>query len=303
MKAEAPFPSAPPPRVAGGLGLRGLLGLCVITAIYLLFELAFNARLLDVVGGAATFEQIHHIEIYGRLLSGTAIALVVLQLLMSRRLRSPTGSPGVLGIVFWCLLTGGVSYIALQIVVDVLVERSSPEFRRQSLNLILVQRALVDGSALLEGLDDDPKLYARPEGKAFLALFPVLATSVDRLQEKMRDAKLMLVRQQIDRTLGGAGGYYRKYEEAMNELRQQWTRYATGRSIEADNEVARQQDAAWNDYLRDLRRYGWTPATVPPKYRSRIVKKVHSRVPVPTSWDPSDKSTFHAAVETIDKAQ
>ena len=49
--------------------------LVVLTSIYLCVELAFNARLLDVVGSAPDADTVHHIEIFGRSLSGVAVAL------------------------------------------------------------------------------------------------------------------------------------------------------------------------------------------------------------------------------------
>ena len=207
------------------MSLRAIFGLCLVTGLYLMFELAFNARLLDVVGGSATTEQVHKIEIFGRLLSGTAAGLVVLQLLMTLRSRSATASPGVIGIAFWCGLTLVVVYGALQLFVDALVERSSPEFRRQSLNVVLVQRALSNGQAELDGLNDDPKVFTRPEGKAFLALFPVLAVSVDNLDEKIKGAKLDLMSQQVGRQLGGTSAYYDKYAEAIKKTGEQWRQY------------------------------------------------------------------------------
>ena len=102
------------------MSLRAIFGLCLITGLYLMFELAFNARLLDVVGGTATTEQVHNIEIFGKLLSGTAAALVVLQLLITMRSRSATASPGVIGIAFWCGLTLMLVYGGLQLFVDCL---------------------------------------------------------------------------------------------------------------------------------------------------------------------------------------
>lgn len=281
------------------MSLRSIFWLCLITCLYLLFELAFNARLLDVVGGTASTQQVDSIEIFGKLLSGTAAALVVLQLLLSLRSRSATASPGVVGIAFWCSLTLVLVYLGLQLFVNALVERSSPEFRRQSLNMVLVQRALSSGQAELDGLNDDPKVFSRPEGKAFLALFPVLAVSVDNLDDKIKGAKLELVSQQIGRQLGGASGYYGKYVEAMKKTSAQWNQYSRGSNVDVDAEVARQQDRAWQDYQRDLSRRGWTPTTVPPRYQSAVVQRVRRNLPsLGPDWHPSHEESFRAAVES-----
>lgn len=269
----------------------------LLTALYLCFELAFNARLLDVVGGAPSPDQLHAIEIFGRSLSGVAVALVLLQLLLGRRARSARGSPRALAIVFWCLLAGLLVFASLQLLVEQLVARSSPEFRRASLNIVLVQRALARGAVELAGLDDDPGLFARPEGKAFMAQFPVLAVSVQRLDEKIRDAKLDLVSRQVSDSLGGAAGLYRHYVEAVQKTQGQWQRYQrVPGAQDLDAEIARRQDAAWADYLSDLGQRGWTPSTVPGMAQATVRRKVRARVRVPADWALNDEAGFRAAV-------
>ncbi|MFN7757542.1 MAG: hypothetical protein ACK5RP_08790 [Betaproteobacteria bacterium] len=66
------------------------MALIGLTIVYLIVELAFNARLLDVVGGTPSLHEIERIEVWGRLLSGAAVALVALQVLWARRASSLT---------------------------------------------------------------------------------------------------------------------------------------------------------------------------------------------------------------------
>lgn len=269
----------------------------VLTAIYLCFELAFNARLLDVVGSAASNDQIHQIELFGRSLSGIAVALVLLQFLLSSRTRRKSDSPTGLAIVFWCMLSGLIVFGSLQILVEQLVERSTPEFRRASLNILLVQRALVNGGVQLDGLDDDTQLFTQPAGKAFLALFPVMAISIDRLDEKIRGAKLELIARHVRQELGGAAGYYARYVSAIQSTQDQWQRYQKiPTTVDLSAEVTRRQDRAWADYIADLGRRGWTPSTVPPMARSSVLRKVRSQVSLPSNWDLSDEASFREAV-------
>ena len=44
---------------------RLALYMLVLTGIYLIVELGFNARLLDVVGGLASHDEIERIEVFG----------------------------------------------------------------------------------------------------------------------------------------------------------------------------------------------------------------------------------------------
>lgn len=273
--------------------------IALLTALYLCFELAFNARLLDVVGGAPSTDALHRIEVFGRSLSGIAVALVVLQVLLGRRQRSGRRSPSFMAIAFWCALSGGVVYGSLQTLIEGLVATSTPAFRRASLNIVLVQRALVDGRVQLAGLDDDAALFSQPAGKAFLAQFPVMAASVNRLDEKIHDAKLTLITRQVEQGFGGPAGYYDRYAEAVKKTQEQWRRYARmPGATDVDGEVARRQDQAWGDYLSDLGRRGWTPSTVPGHAQDAVRRKVRQRVPVPAGWDLADEATFRDAVAT-----
>lgn len=278
------------------MSARQTFCIIVLTAIYLCFELAFNARLLDVVGGAGGSGHIESIEFFGRSLSGCAAGLFVLQWLLSRRAAS--GSPGVLAIALSVLLTGFATYTVLDMVARGLVACSSPEFRRASQNIVLIQQALVDGRVELDGLNDDPELFARPAGKAFLALFPAMATSVERLDEKISSAKLVLISNRIEQAAGGPAGFYRDaYLPAVEQARKRWQHYSSlpaGDAAEARTESV--ADTSWARYLDNLGRRGWTPSTIPPQARAAVVRQVRaSGIPVAADWSPDDEAGFRAA--------
>ena len=54
-----------------------IVPITVLTGVYLAFELSFNARLLDVVGGLPTQTEVKSIEHWGRYISGIALALAI----------------------------------------------------------------------------------------------------------------------------------------------------------------------------------------------------------------------------------
>lgn len=276
--------------------LRQTLFVALLTAVYLCFELAFNARLLDVVGGAASGDQLHSIEIFGRSLSGIALALFVLQGLLHLRNHGQLWRPGVGSIVFCCVVAAGAVFLSLKALTDHLVESSSASFRHASMNIVLIQRALVEGTVRIDGLADDNAIFSRPEGKAFLALFPVMAVSVDDLEEKIRSAKLDLIKNEISKELHGPAGYYKKYGEAVQAAANEWKRYNAASGSGKGVDVASRQNKAWDDYLRDLRKHGWTPYTIPDRYRSTVLQKVQAKIPVPSNWDLADEDVFRAAV-------
>ncbi|WP_050463207.1 hypothetical protein [Herbaspirillum autotrophicum] len=277
------------------LQLKQTLALIVLTVIYLTFELGFNARLLDVVGGAS-MDDVHNIEVFGRTLSGIAAALVVFQLMLRYRTRKNTGKPGWRMIGFCCLATVALVYVLIKLLVDGLVDTRDAQFRRMALNSTLLQRSLVEGRMTLAGLVDDDAIFSKPEGKAFLALFPFMALSVDRLEERIKDQKEELVRRSVRNAVGGAKGYYKAYEDARNKVHDKWLQYARIPAA-SDQGLRQQQDQAWIKYTRTLARRGWTPATVPANRRGAVVSNTRKQVPVPPNWDPSDEATFRDAVE------
>ena len=276
--------------------IKQIVFLILLTSLYLCFELAFNARLLDVVGGMADADQLHHIEKFGRSLSGIAVALVVLQVMMSRRAKLGSAGPGVFKIVFVCSISAVITYVALQTLVDSVVESRSAEFRKASTSIVLVQHALIDGQVELDGLSDKPQLFSTPEGKAFLALFPALAISVDRLEEKIHAAKFQLLAQRTSQEMGGPQGFYKHYVQAMNETQTQWQKYRNQGSVDTPQNLEEQQDKAWSDYLLDLGKRGWTPTTIPAYARAKVAAKVRQRIPVPHNWLPDDEARFREAV-------
>ena len=278
------------------LQIRQTLILIVLTIAYLCFELGFNARLLDVVGGNVKPEDVEGVEFYGRSLSGIAAALVVLQLMWRRRLKNNGSGPSWMKIIVCCVVTAGVVFGVLKTTVNVLVNTRDAEFRRMAFNTTLLQRSLVGGSLQLQGLVDDPTLFAKPEGKSFLALFPFLAVSVRHLDERMGPAKEQLVRANVRQVAGGPAGYYDKYQEAMRELAGKWELYA-GIIPDSDAGLRAKQQSSWDEYRNSLSRRGWQPHSVPARHRAAVVNNVRKKVPVSSNWHPADELSFRAAVK------
>lgn len=285
------------------LQIRQTLILIVLTIVYLCFELGFNARLLDVVGGNVDPKAVEDVEFYGRSLSGIAAALVVFQLMWRRQLHNRTSQPKPISdgpswkkIIFWCIFTATLVFMVLKTFVTVLVNTRDGEFRRMAFSTTLMQRSLVGGSLQLQGLVDDPALFAKPEGKAFLALFPFLAVSVGHLDERMEPAKEQLINFNVRKVAGGAAGYYEGYQKAIGEVQDKWKLYA-GQIPDDDPGLRDKQESSWNDYRQSLSRHGWQPHSVPARRRAAVVNNVRKKVAVPANWHPADQITFRAAVK------
>lgn len=282
--------------------LRQTLFLSILTFVYLLTEFAFNARLLDVVGSAPSTDQVHQIEKIGRTLSGIAFALVALQFMLARRAKTKGASPGWFAMAMACFFVGAVVYSSIQMFVDHLVEKTSLEFRRAAVTMPMLQQSLIAGSVQLDGLsaEGDAAIFSKPEGKSFLAMFPMMALFVERLDEKIAKAKLDIVIQNYEKAFGGIGGYYANYQLAISTVKKKHDEYLKGvfTPQEVEERAQYEADKAWADYVSDLKKRGWTPWNVPFYAKARVRSNVASKVSgLPRNWEPGDEQGFRAAVE------
>ncbi len=282
-----------------GLPLPQTLLIIVLTVIYLLVEMAFNASLLDVAGGLES-SRVDSLERYGRMLSGAAVALFVLQYLLGRRVKSVKSggqhAPHVLSIVFWCLLSVVLTYGALKLITDALVHSTSAQYRKASANLMLVRSEMLGGRALIAGLADSPDFFKQPEGKAFAALFPALGAMIwPKLDKTLAPVKAELFYKATDSSIGGPQAFYNgPYKEALQQMAQM---HRGNYPDEVFTTIYRHEaDKLWAQYEADLKARHWTPSTVPYMARSRVVAEMGKRAGVPKNWHPSDRITFNIAV-------
>lgn len=208
----------------------------LLTLTYLICELAFNSRLLDLVGSLSTPDDIHNMERYGRALTAIAAALLVFQLVLAcnawlkkRDIAFP--APWVAGMVFsLCLLTGVVTWQTVEWVIERQVAQSTGEFRQKSMLAQLYQHSLIDGHQTLAGipLEDDGsqrETWTSPSGKAFLAMLPLLMSSVSRYHELLEREAAQNLRDSISVQEGGLLGYYKLWLAARADIYQDYLGY------------------------------------------------------------------------------
>ncbi|MEB6378594.1 hypothetical protein MXM41_06535 [Leclercia adecarboxylata] len=208
----------------------------LLTLAYLICELAFNSRLLDLVGSLSTSDDIHGIERYGRALTAIAAALLVFQLVLAGNARLK--KRGVTFPALWvasmvfslCLLTGVVTWQTVEWVIERQVAQSTGEFRQKSILAQLYQQSLIDGHQTLEGipLDDDGsqrETWTSPSGKAFLAMLPLLMSSVSRYHELLEREAAQNLRDSISVQEGGILGYYKRWLAARGEIYKDYLSY------------------------------------------------------------------------------
>lgn len=278
-----------------------------ITLTYLICELAFNSRLLDLVGSVSTADEVHNMERYGRTLTAIAAALLALQfsLMGIVRLKKKgvwlTAKASTALVLLICLITGTLTWHAVEWVIERQVTKSTGEFRQMSLLAQLYQHALIEGQQTLEGIPLDSgggqaQTWNSPSGKAFLATLPVLLSSSDRYRKLLeRDAEQNL-RDNISAQEGGVRGYYEAWIKARGEVHKQFVAYYND-DMDISETVRLEQARAWQRYERSLEAKRLKTWNVPRRYYATVRNQVRGQgVPVTNDWSPSDRTGFNAAV-------
>ncbi|WP_312229680.1 hypothetical protein [Pseudescherichia sp.] len=278
-----------------------------ITLTYLICELAFNSRLLDLVGSISTADEVHNMERYGRTLTAIAAALLVLQFALvgiarmkkKNRSLSPKASVGV--VLSLCLLTGAVTWHAVEWFIERQVANSTGEFRQMSLLAQLYQQSLIDGHQTLAGIPLDShggqvQTWTSPSGKAFLAMLPILLSSVDRYHALLKSGAEQNLRDSISAREGGVLGFYKAWLQAREAVHKQYVAYYND-EMDLSQATQREQERAWQRYERSLRAKGLRSWNVPRRYYASVRNNVRGQgVPVANNWSPSDRAGFDAAV-------
>lgn len=145
--------------------LRWGAALVVLQAVYLVLELAFNARLVDSVSVASGdyFEYLAHV---GRLLSGAGCTLFVFGLLQKWRTRSPILRVGAH--VMAAAIAFPTIYHGQEMLIDSLADSSSAEQRVHAQYIALLKRGLATNAVVFKDVEFTPEDIERPEARTFI---------------------------------------------------------------------------------------------------------------------------------------
>lgn len=285
---------------------RIALTMLTLTLGYLIVELGFNARLLDVVGGLATHEEIEHIEVFGRLISGTALALLALGFQLQKGVRQGWGRAAYLVrlplVATICIAT---MYFGQRALIDWLLDRSTAEYRSRAAVLVPMTHLMTQQNFSLTGLNLSAEDFRTPEGKTFLATFPLQALSVPGLTDRLTKQAPIMFAIFAEKMRGSPEDFHRDYLDSQKRLRELHDRDYEPASKRFRQEttgitLSSRQDAAWFDYENSLQRRHRKlhPNSVPrahwPSVRTELRQK---GVPVGNDWHPADRKGFNRAVE------
>ncbi|MCE2576755.1 hypothetical protein [Komagataeibacter sp. FNDCR2] len=279
-----------------------------MTVIYLVVEIAFNARLLDFALGSPSPDEVHSVERMGRYLSGVAAALwlwgsVLLPRLYicGRYLRVSIGE-AVIILAMSGVLTVANVYMGEAFLFRKCVDATAPAQRISALAYETLSHGLPAGAPLPDDMARFGAGRSQDAERGLLAAYPVVAWmgGFPHASPDMPDRGV--IRNALARGMGSPeqfyhGGYWQSRERvisAYDRYRQMVARYQDGlRTIPA------QQDQAWSEYVVELQIRHYTPGSVPRFFWPVVARRVRQRdIPVAPNWRPDDRQAFDAAVAT-----
>ncbi len=146
----------------------------LLSMIYLVIELSFNARILDASASLSTTIDFGQLEIYGRTISAAGATLFAWRLLLP--VWSTSGLLRLsLKFLLIAMLVFPLVFVGQKKLVDNLVDYSSSETRRSAEILSLLKFGVANGFVEIEELAVDELLLQTAEGKMFITLSGLLA--------------------------------------------------------------------------------------------------------------------------------
>lgn len=275
-----------------------------LTLIYLIVELSFSAKLLDVAGGVSTQSDINSIEIYGRILSGIALSLVALHFLWSKE--RPWLYTKSIGIV---LVSIFAMYLAQESLVSWLIGKLDGEQRKQAAVLAIAAPQISSGTVIIEGLDFGEDGPNSASAKSFIALFPALSLYKDNLDQDIRELAPKFIQAKLTsdcngskECIGNSSYFYNNtWKKIIDETQSKYKSIGSEvNQMVSDKSIQKKQSKAWKSHVNAVQnKTGYSIDDVPEEYHEAIRKRVNSNfgTSLPHGWHPSDKESFYAAIE------
>ncbi|MCH1926614.1 carboxypeptidase-like regulatory domain-containing protein [Shewanella sp. C32] len=203
--------------------------LVILSAAYLVPEAIFNAQLVSLIGlGTPKPEQLEHLEIYGRTVSGIGVTLLLADLLPTLFYR--TVLRGILTISVVALLAWPTVFFGQKYLVEkLLVQPSTPEQRQFATLSAALRDALAANAVEISGLSYDPSELQSSENLTFLALFGGMTYADHNLADNLEQYKEKIIGNFVQkRAYAQFEQNYQDFGQLYKELSGYYQQYADG---------------------------------------------------------------------------
>ncbi len=274
-----------------------------VTFLYLIFELAFNSHLLDVMSTTTSVVEITVIEHWGRLLSGFAVALTCWPTLISFCNKHRVSFAKSLMIVLvWTALVMSLIFHYEWKLNESIVSNLSTQERSQAALMSLLQDDVIKGKSKVPGytaVDGNPSSQ-----KAVYALIPFFGMSMNASDlAEVTDTRdtMLAIRVRDEMTTPEA---LKKVNDMVDGLDGQWNNYqfALSRYNKETLKAYHEIDYLYDSLVQRIRMQGGR-IPVPASYSKTIVQIVRGGgVMVPAGWRGDKATYYHYANKSVKDA-
>ena len=234
--------------------------LLVLATLYLLPEAIFNAQLVSLVGlGTPSAEDLEHLEIYGRAVSGVGVALLLADFL-PKAMVAKVGRGLISFIALLCLVWPVVFFGQKYVIEKTLIEPSTAEQRQFATYSAALRDALAINSIKVNDLDYNPEQLHTSENLTFLALFGGLLYSDAALSDNLEQDKRKIIAAFVQKkAYQDFDKHYKNYSQLYDELVVKYKAYADG-SKKYNNTLAgigEREQGYWQQVEQEINS-GWS---------------------------------------------
>lgn len=277
------------------------LAMMAATGLYLLFEIPFGSLVLDVVGSAATREEIDRLEWTGRVFTALAVLIVCWGWLFDRYVAGLADlRRTVQALALSALLVVPAAHQAVRHAVEGVVAASSPGARQRAANAQLLRTELFSAKPRIDGLALEAGALSRPEWKAFAAAAPLVGIADPRALAVVAPGFRELLRRDVEERLGGPARFRRReFEPALLEIRRAYEAYRDGLAARtaALGPAEAQADVRWREWREFMMRVSErTMRFDPAEVRSLRAKLAFKGLALGDDLDPRSERDFRRAV-------
>ena len=270
--------------------------LTAVTAALLVVELAFAARLLDMIGGPIGEQQLRALAAWGWGLGGIALILLVCGFVLPRVSRK--GWPiqrRFFAFALSAIVSSETAYLAGPALTGWLEDRTSAMERQCAVQLRVLAMVRQDNAAAI----------APPGIQSALIRAPYVGFSCTSLAAASRDELREALQGAVARRIGTAEQVYDNvFIPSVRSLRDAYNEYVSAqlRLVADIRAIPDQQAQTWQRFLDRLAQVGLTPTRVPRRDWSRVAADAGDMgVQIPPEWNPADKPVFMEAVATASR--
>lgn len=229
-----------------------LLVLFLLNLTYLIYELAFNSRLVDVAVSALTDIEIHAFELEGRFLSGVGLSLLLIRLINVKG-RSLVN---VSARVFLAILIGfPLMFYGQKILVDEMVIRTSAEQRLDAQYLVLMKRGLANNAIQLEGIQFSEEDLDSAHTRSFLSMLGLMTYFSPDFIDSLKSQAEMIIDQvaesEANRDLPETYSEYQLLQASMNDIWRDYSEISDEYWL-AKSKINAESDAVWDEIQQEL---------------------------------------------------